>query len=91
MDYVSLIQEATHFLKTRFAPSLDVGMILGSGLGPLADAVENPVRVPYHEIPHFPVSTVPGHAGELVMGGLQGQTLAVRKGRVPTSEGYTMA
>lgn len=67
-----------------------VGIILGSGLGPLADDVENAVVVPYSEIPHFAVSTVSGHAGQLVAGTLEGVPVAVMRGRVHAYEGYSM-
>jgi purine-nucleoside phosphorylase len=63
-------------------------MILGSGLGYLGDQVEEGIRVPYGEIPHFPVSTAPGHAGQFVFGTLAGQKVAVMQGRVHHYEGY---
>jgi purine-nucleoside phosphorylase len=65
-------------------------MILGSGLGELANEVEDAVVVPYHDIPHFPVSTVPGHAGRLVIGRLQGRRVLVMQGRFHFYEGYSM-
>lgn len=65
-------------------------MILGSGLGGLADHVEEPTRIPYAEIPHFAVSTVPGHVGELVLGKLDGLSVAVMRGRIHYYEGYSM-
>jgi purine-nucleoside phosphorylase len=67
-----------------------VGIILGSGLGPLADEVENPAIVPYAEIPHFAVSTVSGHAGQFVGGTLDGVPVAVLRGRVHAYEGYSL-
>jgi purine-nucleoside phosphorylase len=66
-------------------------MILGSGLGQLAQAIEAPVRIPYGEIPGWPTSTVEGHVGSLVVGTLEGQAVAVLQGRVHYYEGYTMA
>ena len=66
-----------------------VAMILGSGLGFLADQVENPITVPYGDIPHFPVSTAPGHKGQLVFGTLEGQHVAVMQGRMHHYEGYS--
>jgi purine-nucleoside phosphorylase len=66
-------------------------MILGSGLGQLAQAIETPVRIPYGEIPGWPTSTVEGHVGSLVVGTLEGQAVAVLQGRVHYYEGYTMA
>jgi len=67
-----------------------VGLILGSGLGDLADDVESPVVVPYSEIPHFPVSTVVGHAAQLVVGTLGGIAVAAMRGRVHYYEGYSL-
>ncbi len=64
-------------------------LILGSGLGGLAERVEAPVYVPYTEIPHFCCSTAPGHAGRFVFGKLAGKPVAVMQGRVHLYEGYT--
>ncbi|MBS3783568.1 MAG: purine-nucleoside phosphorylase [Anaerolineae bacterium] len=68
-----------------------VGMILGSGLSPLAEGVENSVALDYRELPHFPASTVSGHAGRLVLGYLEEQPVAVMQGRTHYYEGYSMA
>jgi purine-nucleoside phosphorylase len=67
----------------------EVGLILGSGLGVLAEEIENPIKVPYEEIPNFPVSTVEGHAGQLVIGTLGGKTVIAMQGRFHYYEGYT--
>jgi purine-nucleoside phosphorylase len=67
-----------------------VGIILGSGLGPLADEVQDATVIPYAEIPHFAVSTVAGHAGQLVAGTLEGVPVAVLRGRVHFYEGYSL-
>lgn len=72
------------------AEPIEIGMILGSGLGELANEVEDAVVVPYHDIPHFPISTVPGHAGRLVIGRLQGRRVLVMQGRFHFYEGYSM-
>ena len=64
-DSVRIIRE-----KTDFEP--EIGMILGSGLGDYADKIENPVKISYHDIPDFPVSTVAGHAGQFVLGTCMG-------------------
>ena len=66
-----------------------VAMILGSGLGYLGDIVENPIVVPYGEIPNFKVSTAPGHKGQLVFGTLEGKNVAVMQGRMHHYEGYS--
>jgi purine-nucleoside phosphorylase len=68
-----------------------VALILGSGLNPLAEAVEDRVVIPYGDIPHFPVATVEGHVGRLVVGQLEGQPVAVMQGRAHYYEGYSMA
>lgn len=77
-------------LKAANAPAPTVGIILGTGLGDFANALEGAVVVPYASIPHFPRSTVESHAGELHVGKLGGQMVAVMKGRVHYYEGYTM-
>ncbi len=65
-------------------------MILGSGLGFLADELEHPVSVPYGDIPHFKPSTAPGHKGQLVFGRLEGKDVAVMQGRMHFYEGYSL-
>jgi purine-nucleoside phosphorylase len=84
------VREATSALRGRLPVVPSVGVILGSGLGPLADEVENPTVIPYGEIPHFAVSTVSGHAGQLVAGTLEGVGVAVMRGRVHYYEGYSL-
>ena len=67
----------------------EVAMILGSGLGDMADLAENPIVIPYKEIPGFSISTAPGHKGQLVFGTLAGKRVAVMQGRLHAYEGYT--
>jgi purine-nucleoside phosphorylase len=74
--------------KTKHTPR--IGLILGSGLGPLAESVEDAEYVPYEEIPGWPVSGVQGHVGRLVMGKLEGQSVVVMQGRTHYYEGYDM-
>jgi purine-nucleoside phosphorylase len=83
------IEEARSFIagKTKVKPEL--GLILGSGLGVLAELIEEAVVLPYAEIPHFPVSTVFGHAGELVIGKVGGKNVVLMKGRFHMYEGYS--
>ena len=71
---------------TDFEP--EIGIVLGSGLGALADEVENPIVINYSDIPGFPVSTVPGHMGRFVMGTLGGAKVIVMQGRIHYYEGY---
>ena len=75
--------------RERIGAPVELALILGSGLGDLADAVENPRVLPYAGIPGFPVSTAPGHAGELVAGTLFGRRVAVMRGRLHLYEGWT--
>lgn len=74
--------------KSKYKPT--IGLILGSGLGSLADLIEDPEFYPYEEIPNFPVSTVEGHEGRLVIGNLHGKTVVAMQGRFHYYEGYTM-
>jgi purine-nucleoside phosphorylase len=85
------IDEAADFIRERTSYRPRVGMILGSGLNALADSVANPAMIPYGEIPNWPISTVHGHAGRLVIGELEGQTVFVMQGRIHFYEGYSMS
>jgi len=84
------VREAASSLRGRLPIVPRVGIILGSGLGPLADEVESPTVVPYAEIPHFAVSTVSGHAGQVVAGTLEGVGVVVMRGRAHLYEGYSL-
>src|SRR5262245_15044859 len=84
------IEEAAAHVRARSRTRPEVGIILGTGLGDFAGALEVETVVPYGDIPHFPVSTVESHAGELMLGTLSGRSVAVCKGRVHYYEGYTM-
>ena len=84
------IEEAAARLRPLCPAKPRVGLILGTGLGSLADRIEIRGSVPYGDIPHFPVSTVEGHAGELVLGRVGGVDCAIMKGRAHIYEGYTM-
>lgn len=88
MDYKK-IQNAANFLKEKSPKQPKIGLILGSGLGVLADEIDEPVKIPYNEIPDFPVSTVEGHAGQLVFGLLNGVQVVAMQGRFHYYEGYT--
>ena len=83
-------QAAAHHVRALSPETPAVGIILGSGLGDFAAQVEQPVVIPYGEIPHFPHSTVVGHSGKLVLGRIGGVAVAVLQGRVHAYEGYTM-
>jgi purine-nucleoside phosphorylase len=85
---IQKIQEAAAFISKETNIKPQIGLILGSGLGVLADLIEQPIVVDYSRIPHFPVSTVEGHAGELVVGTIKGKQVLVMKGRFHAYEGY---
>lgn len=89
-ELLNQIREAAGFLERRIGIERRVGIILGTGLGDFADALDESAVVPYQEIPHFPRSTVESHAGELHVGRLAGHAVAVMKGRVHYYEGYSM-
>ena len=85
------LQEAKAFIERKTdGMGIDVGLVLGSGLGDLADAIKDPVIIDYKDIPNFPVSTVEGHAGRLVIGQLQGKNVLCMQGRFHYYEGYSM-
>nr|MBQ5604784.1 purine-nucleoside phosphorylase [Bacteroidales bacterium] len=84
------IQQSSEFLKNLRSSLPDVGIILGSGLGDLANQIEQAQVIPYSEIPNFPVSTVAGHKGNLVFGVLGGKQVVVMQGRFHYYEGYGM-
>ena len=90
MTYFEQVTEAAEFLRKRLgALTPRIGIVLGSGLGAVADALTKAVKVPYSEIPHFPQSTVVGHSGRIVAGRLNGVAVAVMQGRVHFYEGYS--
>jgi purine-nucleoside phosphorylase len=82
------IKEAADYIKSRASAAPEVGLILGSGLGVLADEITDAATLNYADIPHFPVSTVEGHAGELLVGDLAGKKVILMKGRFHQYEGY---
>ncbi|GAB4569689.1 MAG: purine nucleoside phosphorylase I, inosine and guanosine-specific [Anaerolineae bacterium] len=85
-DYV----EAAEWIQARCPLHPQVGLVLGSGLNALAESIEQAVKLPYEEIPHFPVSTVEGHEGRLVLGWLSGHAVMAMQGRTHYYEGYSL-
>ncbi len=83
-------ERAVEYIRTRTKQAPTVGLILGSGLNPLADEIGRADIVPYRDIPIFPVSTVEGHRGELVIGQLSGKPVVAMRGRAHYYEGYSM-
>jgi purine-nucleoside phosphorylase len=83
-------QEAAQYVQSKIKATPEIGLILGSGLGILAEEITNPIKIPYHEIPGFPESTVEGHAGQLVIGDLEGKQVIAMQGRFHFYEGYSL-
>jgi len=90
MSYYDEIIESTNYLKDRIGELPEVAIVLGSGLGPLADDVQDPIHIPYEEIPNFPPATVKGHSGALISGKLHGKRVIAQSGRYHYYEGYNM-
>jgi len=90
MNYENAL-EAAEFIKSKYNKKIKAAVVLGSGLGAFADEVENAVAISYEEIPHFSRSTVEGHAGRLVLGEVEGVSVAVQQGRFHYYEGYDIA
>ena len=91
MTYLETIYQAAAYLKDHLEGRRPtVGIVLGSGLGKLANEIEDPVVIPYKDIPGFPVSTAIGHKGNFIVGQLSGKTVIAMQGRIHYYEGYTM-
>ena len=84
------LEEAASYIKSKINIAPEIGIILGSGLGSLANEVEEKIIIDYKDIPNFPVSTVIGHAGRMVIGILEGKKVLVLQGRFHYYEGYEM-
>jgi purine-nucleoside phosphorylase len=87
---LEIIDRVASLVRARMKIQPRIGLILGTGLGGLADAVQQPTIIPYSDLTGWPVSTVVGHSGRLVIGELDGQTLLVMQGRIHYYEGYNM-
>jgi purine-nucleoside phosphorylase len=83
-------EQAVSIIRERTALAPQIGLVLGSGLGSLADTLADRIAIPYDKIPGWPLSTVHGHSGQLVIGKLEGQTIVAQQGRAHFYEGYTM-
>lgn len=90
MEILDRIQQAAAYIDRHARAVPRIGLILGSGLGALAEEVREPVAIPYGDIPHFAVSTVEGHAGRLVIGLLEEKPVLVMQGRFHYYEGFSM-
>ncbi len=87
-DHIEQLRTAVRIIHEHAADKPGIGLILGSGLGAFADTLGTATRIPYADIPHWPCSTVEGHAGQLVIGEYEGAAVAVMQGRVHLYEGY---
>lgn len=87
---LELFKESANYISAKSSMQPKIGIILGTGLSPIADALEVDVAIPYSEIPSFPVSTVKGHDGKLIFGKLNNTEVLVMKGRFHYYEGYDM-
>jgi purine-nucleoside phosphorylase len=85
-----MIDGLADLVKKRTSYRPQIGMILGSGLGALADDIQNADKIPFSELPHWPISTVEGHKGQLVIGTLEGKVVCAMQGRTHFYEGYDM-
>ncbi|WP_018658647.1 purine-nucleoside phosphorylase [Allofustis seminis] len=89
-EILKRVENAADFIKDQGVEDLEVGLILGSGLGKVAEMIENPLIISYTDIPDFPISTVAGHAGQFVYGTLNGKKVLAQQGRFHYYEGYSM-
>ena len=87
---LEIIDHVAQNIKSKIKSHPDIGLILGTGLGGLAQAIQNATSIPYLELPDWPVSTVMGHTGQLVIGELEGQSVLAMQGRAHFYEGYSM-
>ncbi len=87
---LEIIKETSDYLKKRIVDIPNTVIILGTGLGELVHEIEDKTEIPYTEIPNFPVSTVEGHSGKLILGTLGGKRVLAMQGRFHYYEGYTM-
>ncbi|MEG0642007.1 MAG: purine-nucleoside phosphorylase [Clostridium sp.] len=90
MNLLKNIETASSYILSKSKYKPEIGLILGSGLGSIADLIEEPEFYPYEELPNFPTSTVEGHAGRLVIGKLEGKIVIAMQGRFHFYEGYSM-
>jgi purine-nucleoside phosphorylase len=86
----SKVSESIRQIRTFTGREVEIALILGSGLAPIADRLENKVVIPYRDIPHFKESTAPGHEGRFIFGDLDGVPLLCMQGRLHYYEGYSM-
>lgn len=89
-DIFKKATDSAEYIKTKISKLPKIGIVLGSGLGSLVNAIENPIEIDYKDIPNFPLTTVEGHQGKLICGELAGKTVLAMKGRFHCYEGYNI-
>jgi len=89
-EMIKRFEETKKYIENAITIKPEMGIILGSGLGFLVEEIQNPIFLPYNDIPHFPVTTVEGHKGQLVIGKLEGKNVVAMQGRFHYYEGYSM-
>src|SRR5450759_2870780 len=87
---LELIDRIAQTIRSKITSRPRIGLILGTGLGGVAEKIQNQTVIPYQELPDWPVSTVMGHTGQLVIGDLEGQPVLAMQGRIHYYEGYSM-
>ena len=90
MDLIAKLKETKEFIEPKVSVLPEIGIVLGTGLGELADYVDAETALSYKDIPHFPVSTVQSHKGELLFGKLEGKSVVVMEGRFHFYEGWSL-
>ena len=88
--FLSVIDELTAIIRSKWTNQIQYGIILGSGLGGVADSVQDGISIPYGDLPGWPPSTVKGHAGRMVLGQLENKNVMIMQGRIHFYEGYSM-
>lgn len=90
MKSIKDIESASLYIKDIFKDNIDIAVVLGSGLGKLVERIEDPIKIKYSNIPGFPKSTVKGHAGEMIIGKINGKNILAMNGRFHYYEGYSL-
>ena len=90
MNYLDKIKESVDYIKSKYNVKPSIGLILGSGLGSLGERIEDSIIIDYKDIPNFPISTVEGHKGQLIVGVLGGKNIVAMQGRFHYYEGYSL-
>jgi purine-nucleoside phosphorylase len=90
MDYYDRVKEAADAIRRRATTTPSIAVVLGSGLGDFAGSLDDPLSIPYDELPHWPLARVPGHEGRLAIGTLRGANVAVLAGRCHAYEGHDL-